>query len=397
MSEAVTESKLTGPLEVLLPTAAQTQLLRACLLPGEEGLTAWHCWCSQVANPNKVFEDSKVGLKGLLPLVRKGLERTGFSDNRGLLTYARAAYLHEERRTKAYTQICAQVLSALAKAEIPVLPLKACVVAATVYDELADRHCHALDLLVRREDLARAGKVIEEQEFAYAKIQLSSTPDHKTYRHRHGLPLELHAQALLTPYFQMPWDQMWARRVTATVSEISVPVLSPADNLLQICGRAAEERTRATLRWVCDAHQIVTRCPDLDWQVFQKMAKSSGLALPLFVMLRYLANELDTPIPETVIESLGQEAERANDRDREAALYGALTGLTASRQAFGGALNWRERLTILGFLLAPSSACLSWSYPNAPRLALPFLYLLRPLHYVVSRVRGLLLPVPNED
>lgn len=398
MTELNNEPHLSDALRVMLPTPFQTLLLRGCLLPGAPGLESWSAWCKDTPNPSKLFEESQVGLKGLLPLVRKGIEGTGYDDTKELLTYARAAYLHEERRYAAYRKLCTQILSAMISAQIPVVALKACVVAETVYPEPADRHCHALDLWVKDSDMARAGAVIEGADFTRNRSQLREGPYHVSYQHRHGLPLELHTRLLVLPHYELPLDRIWGRSEVRSIAGVSTRVLSPADNLIQICGLAAGERTRANLRWACDSWYIIARHPELDWDELLDTARTSGLALPLYVLLTYLVGELCAPVPEDVLRKLKADAERAHPLDREAALFGGIVGLsTAINALFGPFVSLRSRAEVAKYVLAPSPACVRWSFPGGHRLILPLLYLYRPIRYVVSRVRGLVFPHDEED
>ena len=142
------EPALADALRVILPGEERTALLRACLLSGAAGRSAWEAWRERTGDAKKTFEDDHTGLKGLLPLVQAALDRNGVTGDRPMLTYARAARLREELRSKVYREICGRVLAALAVADVPVIALKACVVAETAYESPAIRHCHAVDLLV---------------------------------------------------------------------------------------------------------------------------------------------------------------------------------------------------------------------------------------------------------
>ena len=125
-------------------------------------------------------------------------------------------------------------------------------------------------------------------------------------------------------------DGIWARSRPHTIAGAATRILSPADNVLHVCGHAAGVRARANLRWASDAWHIIDRHRDLDWQGFLDCAESSGLALPLYVMMRYLAEDLDAPVPSHVVAALAEATGRGGGREREAALLGALTGLTAT-------------------------------------------------------------------
>ena len=260
------EPALADALRVILPGEEPTALLRACLLSGEAGRRAWEAWRERTNDAKKIFEDDDTGLKGLLPLVQAALERNGITGDKPLLTYLRAARLREELRSKVYRDICGRVLSALAAADLPFIALKACVVAETAYETPAVRHCHAVDLLVRDGDMARTAGILAAQDFARARMQLAPGLDHVSYQHSSGLPLELHSRLFHIPYYEPPMGEILARSRPKTIAGAATHVLSPADNLLHVCGHAAGVRARTNLRWASDAWHIIDRPRDLDWQ-----------------------------------------------------------------------------------------------------------------------------------
>ncbi len=392
------EPALADALRVILPGEERTLLQRACLLSGEAGRQAWEAWRERTGDAKKTFEDDHTGLKGLLPLVQAALERNGITGDKPLRTYLRAARLREELRSEVYRDICGRVLAALAAADVPVIALKACVVAETAYETPAVRHCHAVDLLVRDRDMARTARILAAQDFARARMQLAPGPDHVSYQHSSGLPLELHSRLFHIPYYEPPMGEIWARSQPRTVAGAATRTLSPADNLLHVCGHAAGVRARANLRWASDAWHIINRHRDLDWQVLLSCAASSGLSLPLYVMMRYLAEDLNAPVPPHVVAALAETAGRGGGREREAALLGALTGLTATARAlFREAGGWRTRAHLIRFLLLPSPPCMGWSYRIPHWSMLPFFYVYRPFRYAGTRVYGLIFPPPTAE
>lgn len=391
MNDAASIPVLSDALRVILPDEERTQLLRACLLPGRSGQRAWQAWCASVDDPKSAIENDKTGLKGLLPFLHEALGRYNTPDHEPMLTYARAGYLREELRSKAYRDICGRALEALSAAKLPVVALKACVLAETVYKTPASRHCHAVDVLVREHDLTRVTSVLAAQGFVRAKIQPTPGPHHVLLQHPSGLPLELHTRLFYIAHYQLSAGDLWARSRPCVVAGADTLILSPADNLLHVCGHAAGDRTRANLRWACDAWNIIDHHRDLDWQVFRDHAAASGLALPLHVMTKYLAESLEAPIPPDILSALAEAADRADDTAREAALFGALTGLSAAARAlFRETVDWRTRARLARFILAPSPACMGWSFRIRHRFMLPLYYLYRPLRYAVPRLYQLI-------
>ena len=373
-------------LRVILPSPGQTLLLRGCLLPGEAGHRAWTAWRESVGDSSAAFEKDREGLKGLLPLVQAGLQRSHYGEDRRLLTYARAAWLREQLRGQAFRDICAEVLSALDAAGLPVITLGSAVMAETVYHDPSVRHCHAIDILVREEDLTAAAGEIRSLGFTRAGRRQESGPQHLSWRHETGLPLELRAR-LFQPGFGDPSaDGLEARSRSQTIAGMPARILSPADNLLHICGRAVNTRARANLRWACDAWSIIDRHRDLDWQVLVDGAVECDLALPLFVQLRYLAKALDSPVPDEVSAGLAGAVQRNPEAGLEGVLSGALTGLRAAVGALAET-NGGARLRIARFLVAPSPACMVRTWRIRHRALLPLYYLYRPLRYLAIRIR----------
>jgi hypothetical protein len=334
-----------------------------------------------------MIENDTTGLKGLLPFLHEALGRHDTPDHKLMVTYSRAGYLREELRSKAYRDLCGPALAALSAANLTVIALKACVLAETVYKTPASRHSHAVDVLVREPDLARAVSVLAAQGFVRTKAQPTPGPHHVLFQHPSGLPLELHTRLFHIDHYRLSEDGLWARSRPCVVAGADTLMLSPADNLLHVCGHAAGDRTRANLRWACDAWNIIDRDRDLDWKVFTDGAVASGLALPLHVMTKYLAESLDAPIPPGVLSALAEAAGQADGTAREAALFGALTGLSAAARAlFRETNDWPTRALLVRFILAPSAASMSWSFRIRHRSLLPLYYLYRPFRYALPRL-----------
>src|SRR5687768_39468 len=146
---------LADTLRVVLPTDRETWLLRACLQSGQAARSAWQTWRSLTnLSPAELVRDDGA-LKGLLPLLFTSLRQNQVPLERELLTILRTAHLREELRAESFRRIYEATLAQLARAEIPSLLLKGAALAATVYPSAALRHTHDVEILVRRDDLAR--------------------------------------------------------------------------------------------------------------------------------------------------------------------------------------------------------------------------------------------------
>src|SRR5262249_28868740 len=145
-----------------------------------------------------------------------------------------------------------------------------------------------------------------------------------------------------------------ARSQMRVIAGVAARVLSPADQLLHVCGHAASCASRDSLRWVCDARLLIEQHPDLDWGVLSDCARRGQLALPLFIILRYLAEELRTSVPPALLERLSGVASRAGTVEREVALQGARAGTRGRlKTLLGMSAGWRSRVFVLKWIVLP--------------------------------------------
>jgi hypothetical protein len=365
---AVLHPALETALSALLPTAEQTQLLRACLLDGDEARRSWIDYQARIPNLKQRFRDEPRSRR-LAPLLLDGLERNSAQVDRELLTVLRTARTREELRSAIYGEVSREALTALEG--IPFLVLKGAALGETLYCSPALRHSHDVDLLVRSTDRRAAGLALERAGFLPQREDLLV--------HENGLPILLHTRLFHLSQYHSSFEELWSRSLDGR--------LCAADNLVHACVHASYSPSRGSLQWVCDAYLLARRQPD--WDVVLQSAARGGLALPLHVTLRYLATELHAPIPAPVVENLADAAARAAPCERDAALFGARQGAAARPQDPG----WRERLTVARWLLFPSAAYVRQNY-SAGGAALPWCY----MHRLASHAAGRLwqrLPLPR--
>jgi Uncharacterised nucleotidyltransferase len=380
------KSMLSDTLAVILPTSAQTSLLRACLCQGETGRKAGETWLKQ---RHELQHDHREDFsKSLLPLLFGALRRNGVVVDEMFLTVLRTASVREELRAKTYRRICRDVFAAFSTAGIPAVVLKGAALADTVYADLALRHCHDIDLLLGEPDPSRAISLLASLGFTPPREERGAEWQDIQLAHHSGLPLVLHRQLFHIPLYNAVMPDLWARSQTQIIAEVPARILSPADQLLHVCGHAASCASRESLRWVCDAWFLIERHPRLDWDVLFACAVRSHLALPLSVMLCYLAEGLQAPIPVAFLERLCREASQADTIERQLALRGARVG---SRGRFKNLLRMtgdqRTRFFVLRWILFPSPSYLCQLQQTYSPCRLPFYYVSRPLRYVVRCVR----------
>ena len=388
-------AEIGSALAYVWPDDTRSLLLNACLHNGAQAERSWHEFAARTGDPKQFFEGDMTGLKGLLPLIHSAARRNGFSLEPALWTYLRFASVREELRYGAYREICAKVLGALAHEEVPVIALKACALAETHYDMPGERHCHAIDLLVPSDNLARIAPVVAKSGFHPARLAESRPGARLGFRHEHGLPLIMHAALFDPPVYPSDAKVPWSASTPASIADTSVRVLDPSHHLLYIFASAFSSRARGNLRWACDAWLLMNAEKGLDWSEFSEQVERTRLVLPVATMLRYLAGPLGAAVPD---DALAASVRRPSRPECEAALSAAIGGLTGLKYFwFRGLRSAGARRMLIRFICLPSPSYVRYRFGTKARGRLALFYAYRPLAYIAQRLwwRALRLPGGN--
>jgi hypothetical protein len=372
-------------LSMLLPTEHQTLFLRACLWSGEEGRRAWLNWCEIVSDTRDMLRQKEFGVKGLTPLLYHNLQQNEVAIESSLLTFFRTAQIYEEKRTKVFREICQNVLMELNRAKKRFLVVKGAALADTAFEKPSLRHCHDVDIVLDDSDPRDILTLLAPLGFSLSSRKISPEWENLTLVHQDGLPVSLHRNYFGISLYNRGQQELLARCEGKLVAEVPCQVLSPADALLHVCGQAFVSGHSTLPTWASDSWAIIVRFSDLNWEQLIACARQSHLALPMLVMLGYLAEKLQAPIPSPVLVDL-EEAASKNIIGQEIALSiarkfrnGGLKGL------LGKTKNWQTRFPIFRWIMFPSLDYLRWTNPHTGSWVLPFLYVSRPVKYLARR------------
>lgn len=379
---------LRDALGAVLPDAVETELLRACLLPGEPGRDGWRAFADRAGDLREQFRADRGSRKRLGPLLAAALRDNSVAADPEFLTVLRTAHLREELRAEIYSDILAEVLAALDSIGAPVLVLKGAAFGSTLYASPTLRHSHDIDLLVREGDVARAADVLESRGFRRtgpAQVE-----------HRRSLPVNLHARLLPSDHPRFSFEEVWARRRETLIAGRTVNLLSPGDSLFQVLGLSALYPARRSLQWACDAWHLIGRMREGDWQIFLDQVTSDRLALWCWVRLEFLAARLSVGIPAPVRSALIMRARGAGSLERDFALYAARadSGNSGLRQVLRGS-TVPARVLLFLWLLFPSPAYMRSALAGGSHRGLPAMYLGRVFRYLAAMRRRAASPVPG--
>jgi hypothetical protein len=195
---------------------------------------------------------------------------------------------------------------------IAVIPYKGPVLAACAYGNLALREFNDLDILVRRQEVLRAGELLASygyrlgyrltraQEAAFIRYA-----DQYFYVHdRDSSVVELYwgfASRALS--FLLSTERQWWRFERVPLGGGSVSTFSLEDLLLILCAHGSMHRWER-LQWICDIAELIHVRRELDWGRLMERATAQGCRRALLLGL-LLANELlGARIPEEVAQGL---------------------------------------------------------------------------------------------
>ena len=185
--------------------------------------------------------------------------------------------------------------------------LKGPALALTVYPAADERFSVDLDILVRREDLARTRSLLESLGYTH---QDGKIPDLFYQRYHYhdvllspsGIRLELHWDvARADDFVRFDLDGCTARSITLELAGHPVVAFAPEDQLLHAAHQAMCERFGDPRRLV-DAALLLRR--GISATLLERLARPQGLSTALWMMLRLQRELTGTVAPEDLESSL---------------------------------------------------------------------------------------------
>ena len=334
----------------------------------------------------------------LLPLLYRSLENVD-----GLPDVFRAKLRDEFRKNATRNTLLAGEMARLARLfeaeDIPVLAYKGPALARQAFGDIRLRRFVDLDVIVRRRDAGRAGKLLQSQ--GYTKPEgLTASHEQFLLRRQHNLAytrdgglmiVELHWEVAPAHFAAVPIEEsVWERAAAVRLFGAEVRCPSPEDLLLALAVHGTKHLWER-LAWVCDVAALVNSHADFDWPYVQRRAREARVERMLSLVLRLARGLAGAELPQNL----------SNDSDGEA-LSGLAAGVTAVM--FSGTENvpigfvrnvrfnlrarpgLRERLDYLRFILTPTDGDLS-AVPLPAGMSFAY-YLLRPLRLALKKEAG---------
>lgn len=288
------------------PTTDQELLLRAALLPGDDGRSAWQSW-----QDSTDIEALDSGSFRLLPLLYRNLLFLGVDDP--LLPRIKGVYRHFWFRNQLLFHHMAKLLATFQQAGIPTLLLKGAAYSQLYYQDQAARPMGDLDLLIPPADTTKALTLLHSGNWQpiYFDSYTALSPGYLSYATSHGFRdpdgRELDLHWYLSPFCAAPeCDQgLWERSEVLAFGGVDTRTLSAADHLLHVCVHGAAWDEIPPIRWVADALLLLNNAGDIiDWASLLAEAHNHRVTIPLRETCHYLRERFAAPIPDQFFAAL---------------------------------------------------------------------------------------------
>jgi len=206
-------------------------------------------------------------------------------------------FLHAARNALILEDL-REIIGILRLHDIDAIVLKGACLAETVYDDIALRPMHDIDILVREEYLW----VVQVVLIGAGYGPLMRPPvEEQLLRHHHLIPFtrpggpSVEVHAALTPSggrCAMAMDGFWDRARCAAFGGQTALILSPEDLLLHLCLHFSVNHRFSILEMknLCDIGEIIRRYnPAIDWKTLGDRARGYGIGRYVYCTLRMAA------------------------------------------------------------------------------------------------------------
>jgi len=204
-----------------------------------------------------------------------------------------------------------KVLKSLADNQLPVIALKGPSLAKDIYGDIALRPMSDMDLLVKEEDLVRAGRTLLTlgyQQYFPAWESVLKTHHHlPPFTNKSGTLIELHWN-IVTPDspIKVDLDGLWERACLIKVDNVEVRIFSPEDLFLHLCIHAGFHlQTGLDLIPLYDMAGLIKTSEDkIDWQIVIERATRWGGQKCVYLMLLLVRELLGAAPPDKIMSEI---------------------------------------------------------------------------------------------
>lgn len=214
------------------------------------------------------------------------------------LDYLGERYALQHQRCETVLREAAGILTAFSAAQLPVLFLKGPFLAQQFYGDMRQRFHWDIDILVPREEVVAADRLIRDMGYSRLSLVLLSNGAMTHFTHtydyhkriagqeqpvrRQFLPLDLHWRLRSHFSFRLDYRSIWQQRTDCRLQERMFPVLSAEYALvMNVLGIFVDiELGTIRLKNMLDLYKILaTVDPVMDWDAFIERRSAENIAV----------------------------------------------------------------------------------------------------------------------
>ncbi len=307
--------------------------------------------------------------------------------------HLQTVHLAATARNMVMLHHAAEMLKALQERGIEVIVLKGLYLVEQVYPEIGLRTFSDLDLLVRREQLAEALSLMQNQGY---RLSTWYDPQAQNTDIKHLPPLEKAQHPTLELHwsileedepFEIEAAGLWERAVEATIAGVKTRALDPEDLLLHLSLHFTyQHRLRGGLRNLYDIAEVLEqRRARMNWQKLLATAQQWGVQRVAWLTFQLLEAITRVSAPKEVMTALlpeGADSSAASAALEQAgSLAEAWASLTPDLAAFSAAdFFGKIKLLIQRVFIPPGVLAREYNInPASPLIMVYYLTRLRDL------------------
>lgn len=324
------------------------------------------------------------------PRLSQGLSQLGWNDVPEAVCAALSAFQRSHlARTLAQAEELGRISERFLRSGLPFVAFKGAALSAALYGDLSSREYTDIDILVSKDCLDEAERLLAElgyrgaqgdrafrhaflgylNQFAFERGALDTAID------LHWSFFASHLPSLLLP------TEVWPERVMVRIGRYDVPTLGERHRALLLAGHGTKESWRC-LDWVADFAMVVDRDRALDWSDIHARASARGCGNAVLLGCALAEGLLDVAPPRALAATL---VSNSKVQARASMLMTRLRGTTPlphARANFADLDFWDRTRDRIGARLR-----LLFTRSTGDYAALPLPQTLWPLYYAVRPFR----------
>jgi hypothetical protein len=213
-------------------------------------------------------------------------------------------------RNISLTEELFQILKIFESHNIPAIPYKGPVLAASVYGDIALRQYTDLDIIIHEKDVLKVEELLISRGYSpefrlngeQGRFFIRLQRDCKFF-HNNGKFITEIQWGITQRYFPKIFDaeQLWERLEPVSINGKNTKTFSSEDMILILCLHGYYHCWER-LVWICDLAEFIRVHQNMDWKRIMEKAHTGGYERILLLGLLLSNDILDSSIPEDVLQ-----------------------------------------------------------------------------------------------